>query len=393
MKHLELTLLEDLAMQTITAPVGENGSNIINDVALIQAILLKTRRPASATPYLTSYDGLMGKITKGAIRDFQADHAPAPQAPGLVRPGDATWTKLLEKVDRDFADMRVLAGGKTVYIAATTAELEAKIAAADTFTFTPAFRAKVVACIKRLHALHGIAIGVCRKGDRRNFQTQYELFMQADGVTHAGPGESNHNFGMAADLGFAGLRWLRSDGSVADNEDSWLHQLSPGKNTINDEAMRFWEALRAVGTSAAVGAFHGPMNDRPHLQNWDDARVSMSRRLAAFMTSHHEMRWHATPASKKSAVYSCDLGLGGDPIPVGTAAQIWNRQAAVTVAMLKQAYAAQSHSTAQNQGKEGAPADPVGPATATEADVIAMQQALRHQFEWADTHWEDWTPN
>lgn len=386
-------------MQTITAPVGENGSNIINDVALIQAILLKTPRPVTGAPYLTSYDGLIGNITKGAIRDFQADHvfvapdgqqgAPNPQATaGLVSPGDATWAKLLENVDRDFADMRVLPGGKTAYIAATAAELDAKIAAVDTFTFIPAFRAKVVACIQRMHALHGIAIGVCPQGARRDFQTQYELFTSGRNVTRAGPGESNHNFGMAVDLGFAGLRWLRSDGGVTDNEDSWLNKLSPG--TGASEAMRFWEALRTVGTSAAVGAFRGPIDDRPHLQNWDDAGVSMSARLAALLSLPGEMRWRATSAPGTSAIYSCDLGLGGSLIPVGTAAQIWSRQATVTIEMLTQARAAQRSPTPMNEARALSSA-PAAAAAVTQADVITVQQALRHQFEWADTHWQEWT--
>lgn len=380
-------------MQTITAPVGENGTNTISDAALAQAILLKTRRP-NGTAYLKSYDGLIGDITKGAIRDFQADHVlPDPgTTAGLVRPGDATWAKLLEQVDRDFADMRVLRGGKTVYIAATAAELQVKIAAVDTFTFTPAFRAKVVACIKRMHSLHGIALGVCPKGDRRNFQTQFELFNQVPKVTGAGPGESNHNFGMAVDLGFARLRWLRGDGAVTDNENPWLRRLNGETDIISDEAMRFWEAMRTVGTSAEVGAFRGPQADRPHLQNWDDAGVSMSARLAAFLTSHGEMRWRASSSPKKSAVYACDLGLGGDPISVGTAAQIWNRQATVTVAMLTQARADSPHLAVRNQAKADAPGLPPGNAAITQVDVITMQQALRHQFEWADANWKDWTP-
>ncbi|MDQ2989999.1 MAG: hypothetical protein M3R60_12935 [Pseudomonadota bacterium] len=376
-------------MQTITAPVGENGTNAISDAALVQAILLKTRRP-NGTAYLKSYDGLVGNITKGAIRDFQSDHVPTGPGvtAGLVKPADATWAKLLEQVDRDFADMRVLAGGKTVYIAATAAELQAKIAAVDTFTFTPAFRAKVIACIKRMHALHGIALGVCPKGDRRNFQTQFELFNQVPKVTGAGPGESNHNFGMAVDLGFAGLRWLRAEGAVTDNENPWLRRMNGETDNISDEAMRFWDAMRAVGTSAAVVAFRGPQADRPHLQNWDDAGVSMSSRLAAFLTSHGVMRWRAS-----AAVYSCDLGLGGDPIPVGTAAQIWNRQATVTIAMLTQARANMAHSTAPSQGKAGAPGLPPGNVAITQANVIMMQQALRHQFDWADANWNDWTPH
>lgn len=384
-------------MQTITAPVGENGKNTISDVALVQALLMKTRRAATsaapASTYLSSYDGLCGDITKGAIRAFQADFGlQGPANPnvtaGLVKPGDATWAKLLEKVNSDVSDMRVLPGAKTVYLAATSAQLQARIAAANALTFTPAFRTKVIACIHRMHAVHGIAIGVCAKGDRRNFQTQYELLTGGGGVTHAGPGESNHNFGMAVDLGFAGLRWLSRDGAVTENEDAWLHKLDASQS---GQSLRFWEALRAVGTSAEVGLFRGPVDDRPHLQNWDDAGVSMAARLADLLTRSGTMRWGGTRGS-----YTCDLGLGGSLIPIGTAAQIWNRQATVSVDLLARARAASAvHPAARSQGlapSPGAPAGAGAAAQATQVDVINMQRELRHQFDLADNNWQNWTP-
>src|SRR5207244_2427321 len=107
---------------------------------------------------------------------------------------------------------------KTVYIAAKATQLQSKTAAANSLTFSPAFRTKVIACINRVHLLYAIAVAVCRQGDRRDFGTQYGLLTSGRGVTNAGPGESNHNFGMGVDLGFEGLRWLRRDGTVVENE-------------------------------------------------------------------------------------------------------------------------------------------------------------------------------
>lgn len=384
-------------MQKITASVGDGGKNTPSDVALVQAMLLKTRRaPAPAaqpSTYLSSYDGVCGNITKAAIRAFQRDFglqgaAIANATEGLVKLGDATWVKLLDKVNSDFSDMRVLPGATTVYLAATSAQLQAKLAAANALTFTPAFRTKVIACINRMHALYGIAVGVCPKGDRRTFQTQYELLTGGGGVTHAGPGESNHNFGMAVDLGFAGLRWLKRDGAVTENEDAWLHKLDA---IHGNQSLLFWDALRAVGTSAAVGAFRGPLADRPHLQNWDDAGVSMAARLADLLTRSGTMRWSGTRGS-----YACDLGLGGSLIPIGTAAQIWNRQAAVSVDMLTQARAASAeHPAPRSQGLAPSPTAPLHAAPvakATQVDVIMMQRELRHQFELAEANWQNWTP-
>ncbi len=229
-------------MQAITGSVGEAGTNSVSDVALVQAILMKTQSRAAtnrpAAPYLTSYDGVYGNGTKAAITAFQNDWvfvsadgtqsvAVANTTAGLIKPGDASWTRLLQKVATDFTDMGVLAGGKTVYVRASAAALQVKIGA----------------------------------------------------VAGAGPGESHHNFGMAVDLGFEGLRWLQKNGTVEERETSWLHRLDPTQKLV-PEALKFWELLRTVGTSAAVGAFRGPESDRPHLQNWNDAGVVMATRPA-----------------------------------------------------------------------------------------------------------------
>jgi hypothetical protein len=402
-------------MQKITGTVGDKGTNNVSDVALVQAILLKTTRAATRTtpaaPYLTSYDGDCGKFTKAAIRAFQDDHvfvskdglqcAPNPRAtPGIVGPDDATWEKLIEKVDPAFSDMRVMQGGKTVYVAATAEQLAARIEAVGRLTFTAVFRAKVIACINRMHELYGIAVGVCREGDRRTFEAQYLLLTSGRNVTSAGPGESNHNFGMAVDLGFERLRWLKKRGEVTENETSWFHILNPDQNVIGPEAMKFWEALRSVGTSDAVGAFRGPVGDRPHLQNWNDAGVDMATRLADLVTRSGTMRWRGA-----NQAYSCDLGFGGDFYRVGSARQIWNRQATVTIDMLTRARAAQAvragagRPMAQAAAVPGRAPQPGNAARGaprvqpvTQADVAAMQQALRREFETADANWQNWTP-
>ena len=65
-------------MQLISGSVGDGGANAKSDVALVQAILVKTQRPATpktpAGSYLGNYDGDCGKNTKAAIRFFQDDN-------------------------------------------------------------------------------------------------------------------------------------------------------------------------------------------------------------------------------------------------------------------------------------------------------------------------------
>jgi hypothetical protein len=245
----------------------------------------------------------------------------------------------------------------------------------------------VVTLLNRIHQRYGIAIGVCREGDRRTFQTQYELLTSGRNVTHAGPGESNHNFGQGVDLGFEALRWLRRNGTVVENETSWLHQLDPGQQAAG-ESLFFWNTLRTEGTS--IGLHRGPLGDRPHLQAWDDAGIDMANRLADLLTRVGRMRW-----TGRNQRYQCDLGFGGAFFEVGTAAQIWNREAALTVATLTQA---RGHSAGQPAAGAAAPpphgpaapAVAASPAAATVQDVTAMRQALRADFDSADVSWRSW---
>ena len=406
-------------MQLISGTVGSGAANNVSDVALVQAILVKTQRPGAAGraagPYLASYDGTAGQGTVDAITAFQTDNAllAAPGAApvagvratsGQVAPGDSTWAKLLQKIPADFSDMRVLAGAKTVYLAATAAQKQARLSAANSLTFTAAFLVKVTATINKTHADHGIAVGVCPQGDRRTFQAQYALRTSGRGVTNAGPGESNHNFGGAVDMGFKDLRWLRANGTVCENEGWWLAELDKIGGGQSD---KFWAALRAAGI--AIGAFRGPVADRPHLQNWDDAGVSMAVRLAALLTTSGTMRWQG-----RRGAYSCDLGLGGALIPVGNAVQIWAQQATITAADIQRLRAAAPSRPGARPGAPpqplvprnapGAPAGgpprpniggpagtPPGGAPVTAAEVAAMQQALRSEFDRADANWRAWT--
>lgn len=371
-------------VQAISASVGENGSNVAADAALVQVLLMKATRPAGqAGPYLASYDGVCGPATKAAIKAFQVEQGLVPAAgaaptpnpavtSGLVQPGDATWPRLVSLVPAAFADLRVLPSGSTVYLAASAADMQARVAAVSGLTFAPTFAIKVQNCIREMHRLHGIALGVCAQGDRRSFQQQYNLFLDPRGVTQAGPGESNHNYGMATDIGFDGLRWLHADGTPDVRETSWLHHLTAQRAA---QATVFWDALRAVGTGAAVGAFRGPVGDRPHLQNWSDAGVSMGARLAALLQAVGTMQW-----SYQRPHYHCDLGLGGAQVDVGTAAAIWDLRATLTVQTL----------TSLRQAAAAAQRQPAPPTTAQ--DVRAMQQALRQQFDLADSNWSQWTP-
>jgi hypothetical protein len=387
-------------MQTLSGTVGEAGANARHDTALVQAILLLTARPANLDPKQPKYlqgtiDGGYGGVTKAAIQQFQFDNvfvdaggnasqSVSGATAGLVTPGDATWTKMIAAVPAEFADLRVLTGSKIVYVAALPALRAMRVASANQMTFEARFRSMVVTLIDRVFERYGIAAGVCRDGDRRTFQRQYELFLRGPAITSAGPGESNHNFGQAADMGFEGLRWLRPDGTVVENETSWMHQLDPGQHGTRETAV-FWSMLRTEGIQ--VGMFRGPINDNPHLQAWDDAGLDMASRLADLLTRSGRMRWTGTRQR-----YQCDFGLGGQFFDVGTAPQIWTRQSLVTADALTRARAQAAARPAAGAAPARPPAAGARPAAqaVTVQDVVAMQAALRADFEAADVNWQAW---
>ena len=86
----------------------------------------------------------------------------------------------------------------------------------------------------------------------------------------------------------------------------------------------------------------------------------MTVRLAVHLQASGSMLW-----TRVGLTYSCDLGLGGAQFDVGTAMQIWDLAATIAAASLTQARA---------------------------ADVTAMRQALRSEFDLADANWQQWTP-
>lgn len=379
-------------MQAIGKAVGDGQPNEVSDVTLIQAALVKISRPAGkgrpTGHYIASYNGIFSKGTTEAITAFQNDHklSGAQVTVGLANPGDGTFQAIAAALPRDVADLRVLPRANTAYAAASQTDFTKRQGEATSKLFTAAFKVKVSDTISRMFKETGIVLAVDPDGDHRTFQKQYALRTSGRGVTNAGPGESNHNFGGAVDLGFKGLRWLKPDGTVVQETGWWLAEM-PAKNQ-----QAFWNKLRSTGI--ACGAFHGPLGDRPHLQNWNDAGVSMVSRLAALLTGSGSMKWTAA-----HGVYSCDLGLGGKLVPVGTSVQIWEQKATVAAATIHRLRTAHQAPGANPQGpvqRPGpAPSRPGAAGSRPPADdateVASMRQALRQQFDLAEARWRDWT--
>jgi hypothetical protein len=377
-------------MPQISNAVGEGGTNTPADVAIVQ-LMLRLAKDAKNHPYLgAAYTGTYDLATKNAIVALQteakliaapADAAPAkappaaPPAPaaaekaGFVGVGSSTFTQLAAKLPPGYGDMRALPVAKpTVYLPASQAEAnQSKAAILGDPQLEPTFRASVGQLVGAMHSQHGIALWLTPTGSRRTFAEQ-----AAETNTKAGPGESNHNFGRAVDIGFKGLTWIQGDGTKK-TDAPWLNAL---EKAFPAKASSFWDVRDGIATGFSM---HRLQFERVHLQAFDQATVSSGRSLVALLNTVGAMKWDATYVGN-AWQYKSDLGAtGGTMHPVGTSKQIWANQGQVSKAMLAATW------TQQNKEKKA-----WKEADAKAADLDAYRKRLKGDFERADAGWMQW---
>lgn len=356
-------------MPEITASVGDGATNKTHDIALIQA-MLRIVKDAKGTPYLTvPYDGIYGDVTKKAIVAFQTDNAKTIQAGekgkeklGVVDPGAKTIAVLSAALPATHSALRAVPNTKTVYLEGSAGDATASASAirADT-GFEPTFKNLLAKLVDTMYADHKIVLKLTPTGRRRTFAQQ-----AAEVQTKAGPGESNHNFGRAADIGFRGFEWIQGDGTIRKDAD-WLNAL---EKTNAAKANELWNARDAIAKTIPL---YPLQFERVHLQMYDQATFSNINALVKLLNKVGKTKW--------AKGYQSDFGLGGALYPVGTAKQIWAGAATVSKADLAAALTA-------SEAKKSKKIFKVIDIAAKQ--VADMQKALKADFETADTNWIQW---
>ena len=347
-------------MTEITSPVGESGENASRDVILVQA-MLQAITNAEGKPYHDSrYDGIWGPITRVAIVAFQTDYGLSEVDYGHVTRNSETLRRMIELLPSDRRDMRVLPGTRIVYLAASQQQINEGKASVGSAKFKPGFETKVRNLITDMYKVHAIALAVGKQdGSYRSFQKQVDV-----GSTNVGPGESYHNYGLAADVYIYPLQFIKPDGTQMDGGKSTL----PNLRTFNFPAwVQFWEKRNKIARNHGLFPIKG--DDRVHLQG--DHGKSIGRSLVALLNRHGTMKWEFRGGPPN--VYGCDLGLGGKLVLVGRALEIWRGWANVTTNAIA--------------GALGVNYSQVDPNAAQK-----LKQALRDEFKWAQDHWLDWKP-
>ena len=389
-------------MPDIKDSVGDGGQNNVHDVALVQA-MLTVIKDAKNNPYLADYDGKPGPTTTNAIKLFQADQsllvkpgtgkpdAGTAEKEGLVAKGSATLGKMLADLPADYKEMRIIEGTSTVYFPGDENDSKASqkqiLGKAD---LNLAFRTKVAQLVDLMYTNHKIVLWVTNSGWKRTFDEQQKIATGGTGATGAGPGESNHNFGRAVDIGFNKFTWLRGGGQKA-IDDWWLNALTKGeKDPVgNAKAADLWKARDAIAVSGPPGLFKSILpGDTDHLQSFDD-HLPNDKALADLLNRVGKMKWEAE--HKKPRRYNSDLGFGGTMFNVGKATEIWAGAATVTKKMIAQAKTEAAQKAALLKGPAAVKAVvPMLEKDIKDADIQQIQKALKDDFATAELKWDQW---
>jgi hypothetical protein len=363
---------DDYGTTVKASAAGAGGTRAADDDCVIRpgtmsrpAINLGTgSRPAinlgtGSRPAINLGTGLRPAIT---ALQLNADTA------GVVKPGGATIVKLNELLPRDDKDIMIAADTRVVYWPDLSTQMAGTAKAIeDDKSLHAEFRVNVAKLVRRMFEKHKILLTIAPAGGRRTFQKQYEIATTPDEdgnyATGAGPGESNHNWGQAVDIGFNKFEWVNtSDNSVTD--DWWLNKLTklhPGRY------MEMWKIRNAIAFDELDMFPSKKPGDHIHIQRYSDDNVSMVKSLAALLEKKGKLSWRWNQS------YECDLGYGGAWHKVGTATEIWDKSGPVD-----------KHWIAIGKG--------VAVAEVKDSDVQAMRDALRADFEAAEAARDDWEP-
>lgn len=359
-------------MPRLTDSVGDGGTNKTHDVAIVQ-LMLRVVKDAKNAPYLnTPYSGNYDDATKQAIIGFQTDQKllPAVGAPaggvaekkGVIAKDSVTLQKLNAVMPAALKDARIIEGTRTVYLPADAGAAQQSRHAIETDPQLEAqFKQRVGQLVQTMYDTHKIALWLTPTGSRRTFAQQ-----AAEVHTKAGPGESNHNFGRAVDIGFKHLRWVDGNGTTV-KDAAWLNAL---EKVSAAKAGAFWDARDAIAKPLPL---YRLQFERVHLQSYDQATASSRHSLVKLLNTVGKMKW--------GTGYKSDLGLGGAMIPVGTAKQIWAEQSPITKTQI--AHAKTAVDKAKKQWKD---------TDVSDQDLKDVRRALKADFELADHHWIKWVP-
>ena len=402
-------------MVDIKNTVGDKGVNSWEDVALVQLMLRVVKNKKGQSYFTCDYNGMYNELLKIAISEFQKDQklvTPEPYArvgsaswthlkpprgdkSGLIEPRSRTLDALSAKLPAEYRDIRIIKNTQLIYLGETQAQAMQMASSIRNYAqFNADFRGELARLVEVMHQEHGIVLRIPpTDGWRRDFASQVNIVAKAlkenRPATNAGPGESPHQFGRGADIGFQGLKWVMGNGQIK-TTDFWLTQGFPGA-----QQSKFWEERNKI--ALRLGLFKtNKADDFIHIQGYNDATLSWGKSLAGLLeaTSPTRARWSVAGGSPNQ--YKVDFGLGGF-IFVGTSTQMWQgvssiNKAEVVRALNAKRVATPTFSIGQFFGEAAIPNLPpvLTEANITNANIQHLQYVVQTEIQAADRGWDQW---
>ncbi len=408
-------------------------TNAVGDVTVAQLLLRAARHPKTKAPFfLGKATGKCDEATVKAIREFQLAHglaaepiklgkpqaaAPArfggPAAPvakeptsdteklGVIAVGTTTFRKLLEEstnVAPRLARLRTLLKSRHAYLEGSLNDWQLARKEITEASLDEDFRDTVLALVDAVYSKHGIVLRGWNPAVSylRSFADQHKALLNKS--SKAQPGEGLHNYGLAIDVGYLNLVLVHDDGkeSVVTHEKQFdtittVHGYAL-QNALFKVRDDLWESPPKGTGSLFRIRLDGKDNDPNHFQAYSQfpdlypnaPKVSMSRSLADHLSvvassATETVTWKAL----KGHHYACDMGLGIDPIDVGTADEIWQGLAKLKKPQLVHALNIAAQKAGKPQIKE---------SELTDASFRKLFDSLRGAFVAAEARYDEWLP-
>ena len=305
-----------MANVTLTGSVGIGGVNTFADIKNVQKALNQRIQLIAPTVKLVE-DGKLGSKpenskTVAAIKVFQKKVVGLIRPDGLIDKNGRTHKKLNSSaVSTPATGSDTLTFPGTNFTIGRTKKTVAECLATLPSEMRADFKSDISKIIKEMHKL-GIAFGTVKrfKAGYRTFQDQYTIPATA---TKAGPGESFHNYGLAADLGV--LDWVDSKGK--NHSDFWLGTMD-SKAEYRGLSAKIW----AKRNSFASSKVHSLSWEIIHLQG---VPARTSGRASLVKCLNEAAKQTAFSYQKGSGkIYQCKTSKTASWFNIGTAKEIWS---------------------------------------------------------------------
>jgi len=303
---------------TLSGSVGIGGKNNHQDILNIQ-VALNQRLNLIAPMTRLKEDKSLGKHpekskTVAAIKVFQKKVVGFSNADGLIDVNGSTHKKINLTVA---ASQSPNSDGLLTFPGTNFTYKRTKKTLAECLATLPAemradFKSNISTIIKEMHKL-GIAFGAGKKykAGYRTFQEQYNL---PPAATKAGPGESFHNYGLAADLGV--IDWVDNKGKS--HSDFWLGTMDE-MSGYKGFSSKIW----AKRNSFSGSKVHALSWEIIHLQAVP-AKTSGRESLAKCLNeAAKQSDFSYQKGAGKSKVYQCKVSKSAKWVNIGTAKELW----------------------------------------------------------------------